>query len=1563
MATDGVKVSNTEITQTFDVWRRNTNDAADRLNSITQSFMNDRITLTGNVEVGGTSPNFEFVVDTTNNRVGIGTSTPAVKLDVDGVTNISDDLKVGISGGGTANLIVDTTNNRVGINTNLPTEALDVTGKVLVSDDLMISGAASNVLFVDTSGTSVGINVDAPTASSLEISGDVLLQNTDELKIKNNGGTSQTVLTVNASDSTILQGSGGTESVAIKSSDGTSRITMTELGDTAFSANVSIPYNKTLSIGDFNDLIFYHDAADSYVQVTTGNLNIQTTFSNSIVVEQGGAVTLYFSDAPNNAKLATTTNGVDITGTTTISSLTDNRITFAGTAGLLEDSADLTFDGTTFEVGGGYGATGVDIDMVGNISADGNIISDGTLTVVGLSSLDGGIDVNAAAFTVSAAGAVDTSSTLTVDGLSSLDGGINVNTDKFEVATDGSIVTSNTLTVVGSSSLGGGIDVNGAFVVATDGGVTILDTLDVTGIAAFSSNTVFDTNVLFVDSVNDRVGIKNDVPTQPLDVTGNILSSATIEGITITDGTATMTGGTVSATTFTTGSFNGTTGTFSANLAVATNVLFVDTANNRVGINTSTPEHPLDISGNTNISEGVIKVGGLAPGDRYLKVNASGTGMEYVDIQAVLSGNGVVSKPLTAPFPNATGNERDVTMWQSNTVITGNTNMLTYDLSTGQLNVKSNGAGSAILSIQDGTNHAELVKDGSDLKIRSDGGSIKFYGDDDNTDITNFQVYSGNALRDIMHENNGGPGTNFDADLLDGQHGYEFSRLVNTTTTSTAGNYYEIVRWDPTNQSDTAVVLTLLITSNRDDSNDYNGSCSALVQVSLVQNDDDEFGDKIDPDIQLLSYSSYGSGSTENIIEDIIVATDIPADFEAIQSVYIKSNIAGEIFTVQLLSESKTGSGVQPVTYPSSGSWISSLSNIQAQTGKIVRQSADFLPKRNNVYDLGSTTDRWAIIYGANGNFSDTVTGPNGTWNSSGIDISGGVITAASGTWDSGGIDIASGDSYAISGTDVLTATALGSGVTGSLLTSVGALNSGSITSSFGNINIGSSTFTGNGSGLTNLVAANISTGSLADGVNLHYTEENATATPYYVSFTNASTTAGSGNKDSLFSDKFSFTPSTGRITSNQISVDANGLIIGGSAVTATAAELNELDGIGTPTDGGIVYGDGTGLKVTAAGTSGQYLKSAGTGTPFWDTINLGTDTAGNYMIDASGSSGITVTHTQSEGSTATIAVDLSDTSIFASDGTASRAVVLDSSGNFSAGTITASLSGTATTATNVTTTNNTATNETVYVAFVDGTSGGQGIEVDSTGLTYNPSTNTLTVANLSGTATNLSRSVIAGNGLTDGGSLNGSDATLNVGAGDGISVAGDTVAVNSTVLRTTGSQSISGDKIFQDNVELYFGTGSTTDAWMYWDGSHLIHKSWGNVYFDFNSAANDDFIIRDGTTERMRLDATTGDLELFTGDFIASSDARVKDNIETMTDSIGVLNQLRPVSYTRKDHVDKETKHYGLIAQEVMDVLPAIVHGSEEDGYKLSYIQLISHLIEGIQTLDKRVKELENGN
>lgn len=66
------------------------------------------------------------------------------------------------------------------------------------------------------------------------------------------------------------------------------------------------------------------------------------------------------------------------------------------------------------------------------------------------------------------------------------------------------------------------------------------------------------------------------------------------------------------------------------------------------------------------------------------------------------------------------------------------------------------------------------------------------------------------------------------------------------------------------------------------------------------------------------------------------------------------------------------------------------------------------------------------------------------------------------------------------------------------------------------------------------------------------------------------------------------------------------------------------------------------------------------------------------------------------------------------------------------AGNVTGNLAGTADTATEITATANNTANETVYLTFVDGATGSQGIETD-TDLSYNPSTNTITVGTVNG--------------------------------------------------------------------------------------------------------------------------------------------------------------------------------------------------------------------------------------
>jgi hypothetical protein len=95
---------------------------------------------------------------------------------------------------------------------------------------------------------------------------------------------------------------------------------------------------------------------------------------------------------------------------------------------------------------------------------------------------------------------------------------------------------------------------------------------------------------------------------------------------------------------------------------------------------------------------------------------------------------------------------------------------------------------------------------------------------------------------------------------------------------------------------------------------------------------------------------------------------------------------------------------------------------------------------------------------------------------------------------------------------------------------------------------------------------------------------------------------------------------------------------------------------------------------------------------------------------------------------------------------TASKVVARDASGNFSAGTITAALSGNATTATSSTSattatnatntaiTNDTTTNATMYPTWVTTTTGNLPQKVSSTKFTFNPSTGTVAATSLNAT-------------------------------------------------------------------------------------------------------------------------------------------------------------------------------------------------------------------------------------
>lgn len=93
------------------------------------------------------------------------------------------------------------------------------------------------------------------------------------------------------------------------------------------------------------------------------------------------------------------------------------------------------------------------------------------------------------------------------------------------------------------------------------------------------------------------------------------------------------------------------------------------------------------------------------------------------------------------------------------------------------------------------------------------------------------------------------------------------------------------------------------------------------------------------------------------------------------------------------------------------------------------------------------------------------------------------------------------------------------------------------------------------------------------------------------------------------------------------------------------------------------------------------------------------------------------------------------------------------------------------------------------------------------------------------------------------------------------------------------------------------------------------------------------------------------------TSDITLSSDVRIKEDIRQITDALDLVNQLRGVSYVRKD---TKKPSIGVVAQEIEQVLPSVVYTDDAGMKSVAYANMVGVLIEAVKELTTRVKELE---
>lgn len=95
---------------------------------------------------------------------------------------------------------------------------------------------------------------------------------------------------------------------------------------------------------------------------------------------------------------------------------------------------------------------------------------------------------------------------------------------------------------------------------------------------------------------------------------------------------------------------------------------------------------------------------------------------------------------------------------------------------------------------------------------------------------------------------------------------------------------------------------------------------------------------------------------------------------------------------------------------------------------------------------------------------------------------------------------------------------------------------------------------------------------------------------------------------------------------------------------------------------------------------------------------------------------------------------------------------------------------------------------------------------------------------------------------------------------------------------------------------------------------------------------------------------------QLTATNFNSLSDARSKENIQSLSDCINMVSRMRGVSFNWKDSGQKSI---GVIAQELETVLPEAVHTGESGIKTVSYGLIIGVLIEAIKEQQKQIDEL----
>ena len=520
----------------------------------------------------------------TLNTLGIGGAANA--LSTFGVTGAANALStLGVNGATT----LASTLSVAGAANVLST--FGVTGATTLANTLSVTGAANTL-------NTLGIGGAANALSTLGVTGATTLAN--NLSV---AGT--TMLTGNATLSGTLQTISGnavfnTSTLFVDATNnrvgiGTTTPDTTLKVQGSFTANGTASFSSTLGVGTLGTTT---GVAVNTSYISVGNTTVNTMIYTSEVDVLANST--WFSAISGNAGfLAQQTGSVGgataYTTTLSANTLTIQQSTVAGNA----PANSFIANTNTIKVGNTTSNVNISGNLV-SVSNSANLTST-TLTI-------GATTVNASLINAAAINAVNQTNTATLYVTTSANVGTaftanstlvnaialnvvnQVNTATLFAATSANVGTAFTAnsTLVNAIALNVVNQTNTATLyVTTSANVGTALTVNTTAFTV-APNASFDSGTLFVDAVNNRVGINNTAPGVALRVTG----AADVSGA-MTVGTNMGISGTL-----------GVSGvaTLSANLVVDTTTLFVDAVTSRVGIGDSTPVNKLTLDGTGDVT-------------------------------------------------------------------------------------------------------------------------------------------------------------------------------------------------------------------------------------------------------------------------------------------------------------------------------------------------------------------------------------------------------------------------------------------------------------------------------------------------------------------------------------------------------------------------------------------------------------------------------------------------------------------------------------------------------------------------------------------------------------------------------------------------------------------------------------------------------------------------------------------------------------------------------------------------------------------------------------------------